>query len=153
MRGNLPEPPAIRRGPLVTEANGAALTAPSSDVREKMGTLLPPRRQPLESRLGGPNDQNQTSSQISTSASNLPAMTPAPVGNPSETTAPAEGIEPNSVLLWNRPDPSGWGQYKADMLAILNMKTLMCRSDARKMINGVRVVPDIGLGWLLAEQE
>ena len=136
MRGNVPEPLASRLGPLVTEASGAARAAPSSDVRERLGTAPPPRRQPLECRLGRPNDQNQTSSQTSTSASNLPATTPVPAGNPSASTAPAEGIEPNIVLLWIRPDPSGWDQYKADMLTSLNMNTLTCRSDARRMMNG-----------------
>ena len=48
VRGNVPEPLASRLGSLVTEASGAAVAVPSSDVREKLGTAPPPRRQPLE---------------------------------------------------------------------------------------------------------
>ena len=48
---------------------------------------------------------------------------------------------------WNRADPQGaamepsrsqpWGQHKADMAIKLSMKTLTCRADARRMLNGV----------------
>ena len=133
---SVPESLTNRLGPLASEANGTAPAAPNSDVREKLETALPPRRQPLESRLGRPNDQNQTSSQISTSASNLPATIPAPAWNSSASTVPSEGVESSSVLLWNRPYLSEWGQYKAEMVASLNMNTLTCRSDARRMMNG-----------------
>ena len=54
------EPLANCLGPLASEASGAAPAAPSSDVRERLGTAPPPRRQSMESRLGRPNDQNQT---------------------------------------------------------------------------------------------
>ena len=67
----VPESLTNRLGPLASEANGTAPEAPNSDVRERLETALTPRRQPLESRLGRPNDQNQTSSQISMSASIL----------------------------------------------------------------------------------
>ena len=40
------------------------------------------------------------------------------------------------MLLWNRPYLSEWGQYKAETVASLNMNTLTCRSDARRMMNG-----------------
>ena len=70
------------------------------------------------------------------SASNLPAIIPALAGNLSITTAPAEGVESTSVLLWNRPDPSVWGQYKADMQETLNMNTLTSRADATRMMDG-----------------
>ena len=71
---------------------------------------------------------------------------------------PAEGVEPSSGLLWNRPDPSGWGQYKIDMSAKLNKNTLTCREDARRMIGGdgptvTRLYRIPGVDWLLAEQE
>ena len=71
---------------------------------------------------------------------------------------PTEGVEPNSVLLWNRPDSSGWGQYKTDMTAKLNMNTLTCREDARKMIGGEgptvsRLYRIPGVDWLVAGQE
>ena len=62
------------------------------------------------------------------------------------------------MLLWNRPDPSGWGQYKTDMFANLNMNMLTCREDVRKMmgghgptVSGLYRIP--GVDWLLAEQE
>ena len=121
VRSNEPEPLANCLGTLTSEVGVAAPSAPSSDVRKRLGTVQPPRRQSLESRLGR---CNETSSQASMSASNLPTITPAPARNLSATTAPAERVESTSVLLWNRPDPSAWGQYKADMLATLNMKTL-----------------------------
>ena len=130
--------------------------APSSDVRERLGTALPPRRQLLESRIGRSIDQRHTSSQTISRTSNPPATTtPASTGNPSTSAMPAEGIEPSSVLPWNRPDPSGWGQYKTVMSTNLNIYTLTCRVDARRMMGGD--VPTIsgfyrtpGVDWLLA---
>ena len=103
------------------ETGATAPVAPSSDVRGRLGTAPPPRRQPLESR----------SSQTISRTSNPPATeTPTYTGNPSTGATPAEEIEPSSVLLWNRPDPSGWGQYKTDMSTNLNMSTLKCRLKA-----------------------
>ena len=117
------------------ETGATAPVAPSSDVRERLGTAPPLRRQPLESLLGRPIDQSQTSSQTISRMSNQPATaTPASTGNPSTSATPAEGIEPSSALLWNRPDPSGWGQYKTNMSTNLNMNTLTCRVDARRMM-------------------
>ena len=109
VRGNVTEPLANHLGPLAMETGATIPVAPSSDVRERLGTAPPPRRQPLESRLGRPNDQSQTSSQTVSRTSNPPATVSAPAGSPSTSATPAKGIEPNSVLLWNRPDPSGWG--------------------------------------------
>ena len=145
--------------PLAMETGATAPVAPSSDVRERLGTAPPPRRQPLESRLGRPIDQSRTSSQAISRTSNPPATaTPASTGSPSMSATPAEGIEPSSVLLWNGPDPSYWGQYKTDMSTNLNMNTLTCRVDARRMmdgdgssVSGVYRLP--GVDWLLAEQE
>ena len=62
------------------------------------------------------------------------------------------------MLLWNRPDPSGWGQYTTDMLANLNMNTLTSRADARKMMGGEGPTMSglyriSGVDWLLADQE
>ena len=99
----MPEPLANRLGSLTSEASVTAPAVPSADVRERLGTVSPPRRQSLESRLGRPNE---TSSQASMSVSNLPTIAPAPAGNSSATATPAESVEPTSVLLWNRPDPS-----------------------------------------------
>ena len=117
------------------ETSGTAPVSPSSDVRERLRTAPPRRRQSLESRLGRPIDQSQTSSQTISRTSNPP-----------------------TVLLWNRPDPSGWGQYKTDMSTNLNMNTLTCRVDARRMmggdgptVSGLCQIP--GVDWLLAEQE
>ena len=157
VRSNVPELLASRLGPLAMETGETAPVAPSSDG-EKLGTAPPPRRQPLESRLGRSIDQSQTSSQTLARTSNPPATAPASAGSPSTNATPAEGIERNSVLLWIRPDPSGRGQYKTDMIANLNMNTLTCRADARKIMGGegptVSGIYRIsGVDWLLAEQE
>ena len=125
----MPESLVNHLGPLATETGTAAPAAPSSDVRERLGTAPPPRRQPLESRLVRSVDQNQTGDPATTA-------TPALTANQSTSAMPVEGVEPSCALLWNRPDPSGWGQYKTDMSAKLNMNTLTCREDARKMIGG-----------------
>ena len=99
----------------------------------------------------------ETKSQASMSLSNLPTIAPAPPGNSSATATPAERVDSTSVLLWNRPDPSAWGQYQADMLATLNMNTLTSRVDARRMMDGSG--PTVsglyrisGVDWLLAKQ-
>ena len=83
---------------------------------------------------------------------------PASTTGQSTSAVPTEGVEPNSVLLWNRPDPSGWGQYKTDMPAKLNMNTFTCREDARKMIGGEgptvsRLYRIPGVDWLLVGQQ
>ena len=159
VRGSVPESLANRLGPLAMETGAAAPVAPSSDVRESLGTAPPPRSKPLESRLGRSVDQNQNSSQTVSRRDDPPATaTPASTTGQSTNAVPAEGVEPSSVLLWNRPDPSGWGQYKTDMSARLNMNTLTCREEARRMIGGdgptVRRLYRIpGVDWLLAEQE
>ena len=153
VRGNVPEPLASRLGPLATETGAVAPVAPSSDVRERCVTAPPPR-QPLESRLGRQNDQNQTSSQTVARTNNPSTATPASAGIPSTSAATSEGIEPGSELLWNRPHPSGWGEYKTEISTNLNMNTLTCRADAKKMMGGVSGLYRIpGLDWLLAEQE
>ena len=158
MRGNVPESLVNRLGPLATETAAAAPVAPSSDVREKLGTAPPPRSQPLESRLGRSVDQNRTSSQTASRRYDPPATsTPASTTGQSTSAVPAEGVELSSVLFWNRPDSSsGWGQYKTDMSAKLNMNTLTCREDARRMIGGygttvTRLYRIPGVDWLLAE--
>ena len=113
----------------------------------------------MESRLGRSVDQNQTSFQTMPRTNNPPATaTPASTTSQSTGAVPAEGVEPSSVLLWNRPEPSGWGQYRTDMSARLNMNTLTCREDARRMIGGdgptvTRLYRIPGVDWLLAEQE
>ena len=91
---------------------------------------------------------------------NNPAATATQALTTSQSTSavPAEGVEPSSVLLWNRPDPSGWGQYKTDKSPRLNMNTLTCREDARRMIDGdgptvTRLYRISGEDWLLEEQE
>ena len=159
VRGNVPESLVNRLGPLATETGGAAPVAPSSDVRERLGTVPSPRTKPLESRLGRSVDQNRTNSQTVSRRNDPPATaTPASTTGQSTRAVPAEGVDPSSVLLWNRPDPSGWGQYTTDMSAKLNMNTLTCREDARTMIVGdgptvKRLYRIPGVDWLLAEQE
>ena len=159
VRDNVPESLTNRLGPLAMETGPAALVAPSSDVRERLGTAPPPRTQPLESRLGRSVDQNRISSQtVSRRNDPLATATPASTTGQSTSAVPVEGIESSSVLLWNRPDPNGWGQFKTDMSARLNMNTLTCREDARKMIGGEgptvsRLYRIPGVNWLLAEHE
>ena len=149
--GNVPESLANRLGPLAMETGAAAPVAPSSDVRARLGTAPPPRTQPLESRLGRSVDQNWIISQTVSRRSDTPATAP-----PASTTGNRRA--PNSVMLWNRPDPSSWGQYKTDMSAKLNMNTLTCREDAWKMIGGEgptvsRLYRIPGVDWLVAGQE
>ena len=159
MRGNVPESLANRLGPLTMGTGATAPVAPSSDLKERLGSAPPPRTQPLESRLGRSVEQSWISSQTvfrrsDTSATAIPASTTGQL----MSAVPTEGVEPNSVLLWNRPDPSTWGQYKTDMSAKLNMSILTCREDARKMISGEgptvsRLYRIPGLDWLVAGKE
>ena len=81
VRGNLPETLGSRLGPVAMETGAIAPIAPSSDVRERLGTAPPPRRQPLESRLGRPIDQIQISCQTVAKTRNPPATSPAPAGS------------------------------------------------------------------------
>ena len=143
-------------GPLSMETVAVAPVAPSSDKRARLGTAPPPRNQLLESRLGRSVDQNRISSQAVSRRSDTPATaTPASTTGQSMSAVPTEGVEPNSVLLWNRPDPSGWGQHKTEMSAKLDMNPLTCREDARKMIGGEgptvsRLYRIPGVDWLVA---
>ena len=148
VRGNVPESLSNRLGPLAMQTGAAAPVAPSSDVRERLGTAPPPRTQPLESRLGRSVDQNRTSSQTVSRRNDTPATaTPASTTGQSTSAVPTEGVEPSS-----------WGQYKTDMSAKLSTNTLTCREDARKMIGGEgptvsRLYRIPGVDWLLAGQE
>ena len=135
IRASVPESLVNRLGPLAMETAAATPIAPSSNVRERLGTAPPPRTQPLESRLGRSVDQNRNNSQTVSRRNDPPATANlASAAGPSTSAVPAEGVEPGSVLLWNRSDPSHWGQYKTDMSTKLNMNTLTCREDAMKMI-------------------
>ena len=156
LRGNVLQPLASHHGPPAMKTGATAPVAPSSDVSEGLGTTPPPKRQPLKSRLGRSIDQSQTSSRTVSRTSNPPATVPAPAGSPSASATPAEGIGPNSELLWNRPDTSGWGQYKTDVLANEKMNILTCRTDAKMMMGGEG--PTVsglyrisGVDWLLTE--
>ena len=155
IRAGVPDSLVNRLGPLATETATAAPIAPSSNVRERLGTAPPPRTQPLESRLGRSVDQNRNNSQTVSRRNDPPATAnPASVAGPSTSAVPAEGVEPGSVLLWNRSDPSHWGQYKTDMSTKLNMNTLTCREDAMRIIGGEnptvsRLYRIPGVDWLL----
>ena len=159
IRVSVPESFVNRLGPLATETATAAPINPSSNVRERLGTAPPPRAQPLESRLGRSVDQNRNNSQTVSRRNDPPATAnPASAAGPSTSAVLVEGVEPGSVLLWNRPDPSHWGRYKTDMSTKLNMNTLTCREDAMRMIGGEgptvsRLYRIPGVDWLLAEQE
>ena len=137
IRASVPESFVNHLGPLAMETAVAAPTAPSSNVRERLGTAPPPRTQPLESRLDRSVVQNRNNSQTVSRRNDPPATAnPAPAAGPSTSAVPAEGVEPGSLLLWNRSDPSHWGQYKTGMSTKLNMNTLTCREDAMRMIGG-----------------
>ena len=159
VRGNVTELLANRLGPLTMQTGATAPVAPSSDVRARLGAAPPPRTQPLESRLGSSVEQSRISSQsVSRTIDTSATATPASTAGQSTSAVSTEGVEPNSVLLWNRPDPSSWGQYKTDMSAKLNMNTLTCREDARKMIGGEgptvsRLYRIPGVDWLVAGQK
>ena len=160
IRATVPESLVNRLGPLATETVAAATVAPSSNVRDRLGTAPPPRPQSIGSRLGRSVEQNnRNNSQTASRRNDPPATTnPASIAGPSTSTVPAEGIESGSGLLWNRSDPSHWGQYKTDMSAKLNMNTLTCREDAMRMTGGEsptvsRLYRIPGVDWLLAEQE
>ena len=129
IRASVPESLVNRLGPLAMETAVATPIAPSSNVRERLGTAPPPRTQPFESRLGRSVVQNRNNSQT-VSRRNDPPVTanPASAAGPSTSAVPAEGVEPGSLLLWNRSGPSHWGQYKTDMSTKLNMNTLSCMS-------------------------
>ena len=160
IRTTVPESLVNRLGPLATETVAAATVAPSSNVRDRLGTAPPPRPQSIGSRLGRSVEQNNRSNSQTASRRNDPPATtnPASIAGPSTSTVPAEGIESGSGLLWNRSDPSHWGQYKTEMSAKLNMNTLTCREDAMRMTGGEsptvsRLYRIPGVDWLLAEQE
>ena len=122
----MPESFINRLGPLATET-----------ARERLGTAPPPRTQPLESRLGRSVDPNRNNSQTVSRRSDPPTTAnPASTAVLSTSDVPAVTVEPGSVLLWNRPDPSHWGEYKTDMSTKLNMNTMTCREDAMRMIGG-----------------
>ena len=113
VRGNVPETLANGLVPLAMETGAAAPVAPSSDVRERLGTAPLPRRQPLESRLGRSIDQNQPRPHTVSRTSDPPTTaTPASTASQSTSAMPLEGVEPSSVLLWNRPDPSNWDNIR-----------------------------------------
>ena len=159
IRASVPESLVNRLGPLAMETATTASIAPSSNVKERQGTGPPAITQPLESRLGRSVIQNRNNSQTVSRRNDPPATAnPASVAGPSTSVVPAQGVEPDSVLLWNRSDPSHWGQYKTDMSAKLNMNTLTCREDAMRMIGGESPTVSLlyripGVDWLLAEQE
>ena len=161
IRATVPESLANRLGPLATETVGAA-TVRSELERERTGwgLLLLPGRNRLEADSADRwNKNNRNNSQTASRRNDSPATTnPASTAGPSRSTVPAEGIESGSRLLWNRSDPSHWGQYKTDMSAKLNMNTLTCREDAMRMTGGEsptvsRLYRIPGVDWLLAEQE
>ena len=107
----VPESLANRLRPLATETATAAPVAPSSNARERLGTAPPPRTQPLESRLRRSVDQNRNNSQTVSRRSDPSALANlALTSRPSTSAVPTATVEPGSVLLWNRSDPSQWGQ-------------------------------------------
>ena len=152
IRASVPESLVNRLGPLAMET---AWVKPSSNVRERLGTAPHPRTQPLESRLGRSVDQNRNNSQTLSRRNDPPATAnPASAAGPSTSAVPAEGVDPGSVLLWNRSDPSHWGQYKTDMSTKLKLNTLTCREDAMRRIGGEsptvsRLYRIPGVDWLL----
>ena len=88
IRASVPESLVNRLGPLAMETVVAAPTAPSSNVRERLGTAPPPRIQPRESRLGRSVVQNRNNSQTVSRRNDPPAT-----ANP----AALEPIRPESL--------------------------------------------------------
>ena len=79
-------------------------------------------------------------------------------GNSQADPAAIMNIERVSELLWNRPESSPWGRYRVNMSIKLNMNTLACRADAKKMLNGQNPAVSglyriAGADWLLEEEE
>ena len=83
------------------ETAAAAPVAPSSNVRERLGTAPPPRTQPLENRLGRSVDQNRNNSQTVSRRNDPPAMAnPASAARPSTSAVPVEGVEPQAACCF-----------------------------------------------------
>ena len=59
IRATVPESLVNRLGPLARETAAATTVAPSSNVRDRLGTAPPPRTQPIESRLSGSEQQEK----------------------------------------------------------------------------------------------
>ena len=132
--------------------------APSSDMKERLGTTLASRVRSLENRLGTRCGPPQGSPQETTSTAAQHARMPQTQRKSQADTAAVMDTMKVNDSLWNRPDPSPWGRYKADMTIKLNMKTLTCPADAKKVLNGhdstVSALYRIaGVDWLLAEDE
>ena len=89
IRASVPESLVIRLGPLAT-------VAPSSNVRERLGTAPPTRTQPLESRLGRSVDQNRNNSQT-VSRRNDPHATANLLQQPGRLRAPCQRRELNQA--------------------------------------------------------
>ena len=104
--------------PLTTEANVVQPTT-SSDMRERLGTTPASRGRSLESRRGG--GPPQVATQPTTSTANQPKKVPSAQKNSQADPAAIIDTSKTSELLWNRPDPSPSGRYKADMAIKLNM--------------------------------
>ena len=128
VRFHVPHPLANRLGPLTTEVNVVQPT-PSSDVTPQATT----------------STTNQPTSALS--AQRISQADAAAVLYMSKV----------SEFLWIRPDPSPWGQHKADMAIKLNMMTLTFHEDVKKMLNGhgpmVSRLYIAAVDWLLAEEE
>ena len=157
VKSHVPQTLANRLGPLATEAN-MVQRLPSSDVRERLGTASSSRGRTLENRLGTRGGPPQVGLQATTSTATQRTRTP-PTQRISQAD-PAAVIDTSKVseLLRNRPDPSPWELYKADMAIKLNMKKLTCHANAKKMLNGhdptVSGLYRISaVEWLLAEEE
>ena len=75
IRATVRESLVNRLGPLAMETAAAAIVAPSSNVRDRLGTAPPPRTQPIESRLGRSVDQNNRNNSQTASRRNDPPAT------------------------------------------------------------------------------
>ena len=99
IRASVPESLVDRLGPLAMETAAAATVAPSSNVRERLGTAPPPRTQPLESRLGRSVDQNRNNSQtVSRRTIRLPWQTQ--LQQPDRLRAPCQWRELNQACCF-----------------------------------------------------
>ena len=99
IRASVPESLVNRLGPLAMETAAAAPIAPSSNVRERLGTAPPPRTQPIESRLGRSVDQNRNNSQT-VSRRNDPPATANPASAAGLLRAPCQRRELNQAACY-----------------------------------------------------
>ena len=157
VRSHVPQALVNGLGPLTTEAN-VVQPSHSSDGRERLGTSPAPRGQFLENGLGTRGGPQQVAPQVTANTLSQHSRASPARGTSLADLAAVINTSRVSEIVRIRADPSRWGRYKADMAIELSMKTLTCRADARRMLNGVDPTVSgrdriAGVDWLLAEEK